>query len=117
MPEKLTAVGVLLLAASMLAGGLASVALVHWLIGGRAGSGLLPLVLGAVFGGLGWLLAENIGEAAALLLLTGIVGAFALAFLQSESLRIVVIAFLCGFNVGKLAGGVYRELRAVTGNK
>jgi len=109
---KRTVTGVLLLAASMLAGGLASVALAHRLIDGGPGSGFLPFVLGAVFVGFGWLLAENIVEAVVFLLITAVLGAVALIFLRSEMLRIVVIAFLCGFNVGKFAGGVYREYRS-----
>jgi hypothetical protein len=109
IPGKRTAEGKLFLAASMLAGGLASAALAHRLIDDGAGSSFLPLALGAAFGGLGWLLAENIGEAIVFLLITSFMGAMALFYLQSETLRIVVIAFLCGFNIGKLAGGVYRE--------
>jgi hypothetical protein len=95
----------------MLAGGGASAALAHRLIDGSAGSGLLPFVLGAVFGGLGWLMAENIGEAIVFLLITAALGTVMLVFLPSQTLRIVVIAFLGGFNVGKFAGGVFREVK------
>ena len=112
MVRKRTVTGGLLLTASMLAGGLASAALAHRLIDGGSGSGLLSLVLGAVFVGLGWLLAENIVEAVVFLLITVVLGAVALIFLRSVMLRIIVIAFLCGFNVGKFAGGVYREYRS-----
>jgi hypothetical protein len=111
MARKQTVTGVLLLATSMLAGGLASVVLAHKLVDGETDFGLLPLVLGAVFGGLGWMLPETIIETVIFLLITGVMGAVALVFLQSETLRIVVIAFLCGFNVGKLAGSIYREVR------
>jgi hypothetical protein len=95
---------------SMAAGGFASAVLAHRLVDG--GFGLLPIVLGAVFAGVGWLLGENIGDAAFLLLLTGLVGAVVLAYLQGERLRIIVIAFVCGFNIGKIIGGIYREYRA-----
>ncbi len=95
----------------MLAGGIASTALVHRLVDGGAGYSLLPFILGAVFCGLGWLLAETIVETIVLLLITGVMGAVALILLQSEILRVVVIAFVCGFNVGKLVGGVHREFR------
>lgn len=63
MPGKRTVKGVLLLAASVLVGGIASATVAHRLISGSSGPGPLPLVLGVVFSGLGWLLAENIGEA------------------------------------------------------
>ena len=85
-------------------------ALAHRLIDGGTGSGFLPLILGAVFGGLGWMLAENIGEAIFLLLVTVVLGSVVLVYIQSDLLRIVVIAFLCGFNIGKFAGGVYRDV-------
>jgi len=111
MEGRWTATGVLLLATSMLAGGGASAALAHKLIDGSAGSGFLFFVLGAGFGGLGWLMDENIGEAIVFLLITTVLGTVALVFLSSETLRIVVIAFLCGFNVGKLARGVYKEVK------
>ena len=97
------------MAASMLAGGLASMALAHRLIDGGTGPGILPLVLGTVFTGLGWMLAENVGETIVFLIITAIMGTVALIFLQSGTLRIFVIAFLWGFNIGKVAGGIYRE--------
>ena len=80
------------------------------LVEGGARPDLLPVGLGVVFAVLGWFLAENIGEAIAILLATAVLGGVALVFLESATLRIVVIAFLCGFNCGKLAGGVYLEL-------
>ena len=94
---------------SILAGGFASAALTHRLVDGGGVFDCRSFILGAVFGGIGWFLAENLGEAAFLLLLTGIVGAVTLSYLQSEIWRIVVIAFLCGFNIGKICGGIYRE--------
>ena len=112
MAQKRTMTVILLMAVSMVAGAFGSAVLAHNLVDGAAGFGLWTLALGAVFGGVGWLLGENIGDAAFLLLLTGLVGAVLLAFLQGEMLRIVVIAFLCGFNTGKIIGGIYREYRA-----
>jgi hypothetical protein len=109
MTGKRTVAGVLLLAISMAGGGITSIAVAHRLVDGGDGFGFLSLVLGAVFGGLGWLLAENIGEAILLLLFTVALGAVILVYIQSDVLRIVVITFLCGFNIGKFAGGVYRE--------
>ena len=111
MPQKRTVVEGLFMAITILAGALGSAALARWILGGDAGFRLLPLILGAVWGGVGWLLAENIGDAAFLLLITGLVGAVVLAYLPSETLRVAVIAFLCGFNVGKVGGSIYREYR------
>jgi hypothetical protein len=112
MPQKRTVTDVLVMAGSILAGGLTSAALVQRLVDGAGGMGLLPLVLGAAFAGMGWFLAENIGDAAYFLLLTGLVGAVTLAFLHSGPWRTVVIAFLCGFNTGKVLGSIYREYRS-----
>lgn len=111
--EKQNLTEVLILAASMLAGGVASVALAHRLIDGGAGVGILSFILGSVFAGLGWwLLAETIVETIIFLLFTAVIGLVALLHLRSETLRIVVIAFLCGFNIGKLAVSVYREFKS-----
>ena len=52
------------MALSILGGGLASVVMARWLVEGRAGFGYQSFTLGALFGGVGWFLAENIGEAA-----------------------------------------------------
>jgi hypothetical protein len=109
MSRKKTVVKMFLLIASILAGGFASAMAAHWLVDGGAGISYLALFLGAFFSGLGWSLAENIGETIVFLLITGVLGGVALIFLSSEMLRIIVIAFLCGFNIGKLAGGIYRE--------
>ena len=97
------------MALSILGGGLVSVVMTQWLIDGRATFGYLSFALGALFGGLGWFLAENIGDAAFLLLGTGALGAVVFTHLESELWRIVMIAFLCGFNLGKIGGGIYRE--------
>ena len=109
--KSVTGIWLLLLTVSMLAGGFASAALASRLTGWEGGLGLVPLVLGAVFGGIGWFLAENIGDAAFLLLITGSAGAVVLAYLQSQTLRLITVAFLCGFNIGKICGGIYREYR------
>ncbi len=111
--KSVTGIWILLLIVSMLAGGLASAALASRLEVGEGGLGFLPLILGTIFGGIGWFLAENIGDAAFLLLITGSAGAVVLVYLQSETLRIVTIAFLCGFNIGKICGGIYREYRKI----
>ena len=109
MAKKQHTISLLVMALSILGGGLASALLTRWLVEGRVGFGYLSFTLGALFGGAGWFLAENIGEAAFLLLGTGALGAVILTHLQSELWRIVVIAFLCGFNMGKIGGGIYRE--------
>jgi len=109
MSGKKTVIKILLLIASILAGGFTSAMAAQWLINGGAGIFNLAFLLGAFFGGLGWSLAENIGETIVFLLITSVLGGVALIFLNSEIPRTVVIAFLCGFNIGKLAGGIYRE--------
>jgi len=111
MAAKRDLAGWLLMAASMAAGGVAAAALAHRLVGGVGVLDLLPLLLGAAFGCLGWFLGENIGDAAFLLLLTGLVGAVAFTILQGETVRTLVIAFVCGFNIGKVIGAIYREYR------
>ena len=97
---------------SIMGGGLASALMARWLVDGGVGYGVLSFALGAPFGGLGWFLAENIGEAAFLLLGTGALGAVILTQVQSDLWRVVVIGFLCGFNMGKIVGGIYREFGA-----
>ena len=109
--KKDTRMGIVFMVFSMAAGGLVSAALAPRLAVEPGGSILWSLILGAVFSGVGWLLAENIGDAAFLLLLTGLVGAAALTYVQSQALRVVVIAFVCGFNIGKVSGSIYREYR------
>ena len=109
MSRKKTVTKMLLLIASILAGGFTSAVAAQWLVDSGAGTSYLALFLGAFFSGLGWSLAENIGETIVFLLITSALGGVALIFLRSEMLRIIVIAFLCGFNIGKLAGGVCRE--------
>jgi hypothetical protein len=109
MDKKRNTMSLLVMALSILGAGLASVVMTRWLLEARGGFGYLSFTLGTLFGGVGWLLAENIGDAAFLLLGTGAVGAVVLTHLQSELWRIVVIAFLCGFNMGKIGGGIYRE--------
>jgi hypothetical protein len=109
MAEKHNRISLLVMALSIPGGGLASFLMVRWLVDGGAALGCLSFILGALFAGAGWFLAENIGEAAFLLLGTGALGAVVLTHLQSDLWRIVVIAFLCGFNMGKVGGGIYRE--------
>ena len=109
MSATRTVKGVFFLAVSLLGGALGSALAIHWLVRTGDGWAPLPLVLGALFGGLGWLLAENLGEAVTLLLATAFPGLVVLVFLENQTWRILTIAFLCGFNIGKLAGGFYRE--------
>ena len=101
--------GTFFLAVSLLGGALGSALVVHRVVPALAGWPFLPLFLGALFGALGWLLAENLGEAVILLLETAFPGLVVLFFLESQTWRILTISFLCGFNIGKLAGGIYRE--------
>ncbi|MGD8353580.1 MAG: hypothetical protein PVJ01_05375 [Pseudomonadota bacterium] len=94
---------------AILAGALVSVVLSCKLVYGDAVFDYRSFLLGAAFSGLGWFLAENIGEAAFLLLLTGTIGAVALSYLHSEMWRVVLLTFVCGFNIGKICGGIYHE--------
>jgi hypothetical protein len=112
MAEKRNTMSLLFMALSILVGGLASFVVARWLVEGGAAWSYLSFILGVLFAGAGWFLAENIGEAAFLLLGTGVLGAVILAYVQSDLWRIVVIAFLCGFNLGKIGGGIYREYKA-----
>ncbi len=109
-PKLLSPLSLLIFVTTVLAGGVASAALVHRLVDGGAGFSYLALFLGAFFSGLGWSLPETIVETIVFLLITCVMGGVALVFFQSEMLRVAVIAFVSGFNIGKLAGGVYREL-------
>jgi hypothetical protein len=111
MAKKRNTMSPLVMALSILGGGLASALMTRWLVEGGVGYGYLSFTLGALFGGAGWFLAENIGKAVFLLMGTGALGAVLFTHLQSDLWRIVVIAFLCGFNLGKFVGGIYREYR------
>lgn len=97
------------LAGSMVGGALASALSTHWLASPGTGCETLSLILGAAFGFLGWFLSENLGDAVVVLMGTAFPGLVVLSFLQDETLRIMAIAFLCGFNIGKLMGGIYKE--------
>jgi hypothetical protein len=99
----------LLMAVSVIGGGLISAFVVRWQAGTQSPWDPLPLILGAVFGALGWLLAENLGDAVVILFGTSLPGMVILAYLDNGTFRILIFAFLCGFNIGKLTGGIYRE--------
>ena len=109
MSRKKTVIKILLLIASILAGGFTSAMAAQWLITGGAGIFNLAFLLGAFFGGLGWSMAETMVENVVFLVITTVLAGVAFIFLQSEMLRTVVIAFLCGFNIGKITGTIYRE--------
>jgi hypothetical protein len=112
MVKERSKASLMVMALSILGGGLASALMTRWLVEGSIDFGFLSFTLGALFGGAGWFLAENIGEAAFLLLGTGALGAVILTHVQSDLWRIVLIAFLCGFNMGKIGGGIFREYGA-----
>lgn len=108
-PKLLSPLTFILFVATILGGGLASALASQWLAAGGAGTFNLAFFLGSFFAGLGWSLAETVFETMVFLVITGVLGALALIYLESGILRAVVIAFVCGFNIGKLAGAVHRE--------
>ena len=111
MSRKPAPIGALLLGMSMSAGGLASTALAGILIHGKVQLDLLPVMIGAVFAGLGWLFTETIVESIVFLVITAVMGFIALTYIESTILRIMIIAFVCGFNIGKIGGGINKEFR------
>lgn len=93
----------------MIGGALASTLLPHWFFGVSILWNPSALLLGAAFGFLGWFLSENLGDSVVVLIQTVFPGLVVLSYLNNEMWRTLAIAFICGFNTGKLIGGIRRD--------
>ena len=92
----------------MIGGALSSVVAVRLVTGLETGWAA-SLVLGGLFGALGWMLADTMGDAVVVLIETSFPGLVVLAFLENDWSRILAATFICGLNAGKLIASAERE--------